>query len=261
MEDILQSFKATGSLRRSMATVSMSLIKPSSKVLLTSSSLNTLKDRSELSAITGKSKGDRVAEILSRVKSLTKKLDGKSKNSNDPNSNQNAFSTAGGVSDSTDLSLMMKGRNKMEIKNMGKIDDKNDNDNVNENENENEKLDSTWSLSNPMHLDRVEKRGGAEGGKGGGRENNNLSKIEEEDDRMDMNENKDRGKDRRMKPHRYGQIEEGEEEEEEVNLISHHEETDHHGIDDVTDIYDNDNDSEERTKEYSESDRLLLNKR
>ena len=253
MEDILQTFKATGSLRRSMATVSMSSMKPTSKILLTSSSMNTLKDRTELSAPIGKSKGDRVAEILLRVKSLTKKLDGKSKNSNDPNSNQNALNIAGGVSDSTDSSLMMKGRNKMENKNIGKIDNENDNDN----DTVNEKLDSSWSLSNPMHLDRVEKRGGAEGGKDRDRENNNLSKIEEEDDNIDLNENKDRGKDRRMRPHRYGQVEEGEEEAEEANLISHHDETDHHGINDVTDNHDDDNDSDERTKEYSESDRLL----
>ena len=260
-----------------MGTVSMSSTQPTSKVLLASSSLNALKDRSDLSALNGKSKVDRVAEILLRVKSLTKKLDGKGRSSNDSNSNQSMNSATSGRSD---LSLMIKGGKAMEKENKVEIDNKNQN----QNENADEKLNSTWSLSNPMHSDRIEKERGAGAGVGRdrSRENNNLSGIEEEDNDndIDMNNSKDKGKDRRIRPHRYGRssdiIEEGEEdaeeevEEEGENLISHYKDADHHGMNDVTvdnnnnnndDDDDDDDDSDGRTKEYSETDRLMLRKR
>ena len=67
VEDILQSFKATGSLRRSMGTVSMSSTQPTSKVLLASSSLSALKDRSDLSALND----CKISSTVRRLKSKT----------------------------------------------------------------------------------------------------------------------------------------------------------------------------------------------
>lgn len=261
MEDILQAFKATGSLRRSMATVNTSTSEQKSKMLLSSTSLTNIPNNSRFNStgLTGQTKVDRVAEILLRVKSLTKKLDNKdNKESNENNGNkgrgkgkelgQSMSSVTSAMTNSIDLSLLARGGKAMERE--IKKEKERDKENIGEG---GERLDGTWSLKNPMHSGRGEK----------GKEKQRDSKSRDVDMDTDRDIDEEISADvdmqmgERIKPHRYGRGSDMIEEEEEEDLISHDEnDDDHDDNDEDEDDYD-DSTKDDALKEYSERDLLL----
>ena len=232
MDDILQAFKATGSLRRSLTPEGQGLGGGTGVPGLFASRLLASRSLGEGEFLTGKgsgtgtgtgtlgrSKGDRVAEILSRVRTLTRRLD---KDKPLDTSTLTGISgmgmgtgSRGGLGSSSGYrgnvsSSSSRGNTYLKGDSLSKSDT------------EGFREDAVWSNSNPMHaIDRdadkavqLSKSQSFRGRRGSAHRYENADAIEEEDEK-DLLGEEEAGKKRNDEEEEEEEDEEDEDDEEE----------------------------------------------